>query len=74
MTMKYNERPWGGLAHHKAANPLETFEGSEHFSAAVQSSEGYQDLLSSSQLSLNLKLYLCEVHPSKYPLSLRRKD
>lgn len=54
--MKYNERPWGGLAHHEAANPLENFVGSEHFSAAKQSYEGYQDLLSSSQLSVNFKL------------------
>lgn len=72
--MKYNERPWGGLRHHKAANPLETLVGSEHFSTAMQSFEGYQDLLSASQLSVNLKLYLCEVHPSKYPLSLGWKD
>lgn len=32
MTMKYNEEPWGGLAHNEAANPLETYVGNFHFS------------------------------------------
>lgn len=32
MTMKYNEKPWGELAHNEAANPLETCVGNFHFS------------------------------------------
>lgn len=32
MTIKYNEKLWGGVAHNEASNPLETYEGNFHFS------------------------------------------
>lgn len=68
MTMKYNEKPWGGVAQSEAGNPLGTYVGNFHFSVIQQSFEDYQDPLSSIQFSLNSKPHLCKVHPSKYLL------
>lgn len=63
--MKYNKKLWGGLAHGKASEPLEVYMGNFYFSMVEQSFGGYQDPLSSSQFSLNMKPYLCKVHPSE---------